>query len=122
MLPRLIRKTEERKKKERAQDKRPAVHLEGENTIGVILPNGRWDLVHHGVVFVRVGPASPRTDTQLRGFHDPNRSQRNGPQHFGGRNDHQTDVTVTSEMGRRHQLSESTVALVEEVNVHDCDL
>jgi len=46
MLPRLIRKAEERKKDERAQDKRPAVHLEGENTIGVILPSGCWDPVH----------------------------------------------------------------------------
>lgn len=68
---------------------------------------------------MRVGPASPRADTRLCTFHDPNYSQRNSPEYFGGRDDHQSDVSVTGEMGRRHQLPESTVALVEEVNVHD---
>ena len=121
MLLRLIRKAEEREKEERAQDKRPAVHLKGENSIGVILPNGCRELVHRGVVFVRVGPAPPRTDTQLYSFHDPDRSQRDGSKYFGGRNYHQADVPVTSEMGRRYQLPESTVAFVEKVNVHDCE-
>jgi hypothetical protein len=121
MSTRLIRQAEEREKEERAQDKRPAEHLESENTIGVILPNGCWDLVHHGVVCVRVGPAFPRIDTQLRIFHDDKRSQRNGSKYFGGRNDHQTDVPATTETGRRHYLPEPTFARVEQVNVHDCD-
>ncbi len=102
MLLRLVRKAKEREKEERAQDKRPAVHLEEQTTVGVIPPNGCRDLVHRRVVFVRVGPASPRTDTQLYSFRDQDRSQRDGPEYFGGRNDHQTDVPVASEMGRRH--------------------
>ena len=119
MLLRLIRKAEEHEKEERAQDKRPAVHLEAENTIGVILPNRCWDLIHRGVVFVRPCPASPGINTQLCFFHDENRPERNGSKYFGGRNGHQTDVPVTIEIGRRHELSKSTVALVEQVNVHD---
>ena len=121
MLPRLIRKAEEREKQERAHHKRPAIHLEEENSEGVVLPNGCWDLVHHGVVFVREGPASPTTDAKDCGFHYPNRSQRNGPKYKGHRNDHQTDVPVTSETGRRHRLPQSTVVLAKEGNVHDCD-
>ena len=99
MLPRLVRKAEERKKEERAQDKRPTEHLENENRIGVILPNGCRGLVHRRVVIVRVGPTSPRIDTQLGRFHDVNRCQRDGPKHFGGRNDHQTDVPAAAETG-----------------------
>jgi hypothetical protein len=102
MSTRLIRKAEECEKEERAQDKRPAVHLEEENSIGFIPPNGFWDLVHRGIVFVRVGPASPRFDTHLGTFHDDKRSQRDGSKYFGGRDDHQTDVPVTTDTGTRH--------------------
>lgn len=34
MLPSPIRKADEREREERAQDKRPVIHLEGENTCG----------------------------------------------------------------------------------------
>ena len=84
----LFRKAEEREKDERAQDKRPPVHLEDENIIGVVLPNRCWDLVNHGVVFVHVSPASPRINTQLRLFHDIERCQRNGPKYLAAGNNH----------------------------------
>ena len=122
MSTRLIGKAEEREKEKRAQDERPAVHLEEKNSIGLILPNGCWDLVHRGVVFVRVSPASPRINTQLGFFHDINRSQRNGPKYLSAGNSHQANVPATSDTrGGRHYLPESNFARVEQVNVHDYD-
>ncbi len=103
MSKRLIRKAKECEKGERAQDKRPAEHLEGQNAIGVILPSGSWDLVDHGVVLVRECPASPRVDTQFRIVYDVKRSQRNGPKYLHGGNGHQTEVPATTEArGRRY--------------------
>ncbi len=98
IFTRLIRKPEKREKDECAKDERPAVHLEVENSSGVILPNRTWELVHRGVVVVRVSPASPMIDTHFRISHDIKRSQWNGPEYLGGGNGHQTDVSVTREI------------------------
>jgi hypothetical protein len=54
----------------------------GLNTIEVTLPNGCWDLLHRGVVFVRVGPASPTCNTKLRIAHNVESSQRKGPEYL----------------------------------------
>jgi hypothetical protein len=123
MLARLSRKAEEREKYKRACDKRPAEHLELDSDIWVILPNDTWDLDDLGIVTVRVGPAFPRVDTNLRIPHDDIRPQGNGPEYLDGGNAHQAEVSATTEtMGRRHplpELSGPTIALVERINGYD---
>jgi len=95
MLARLSSKAEQREKKKRAEDKRPAKHLEVDSHLGVILPSKARDLYDLGIVPVHVGPALPRYDTRLRVFHNVICPQRNGPQNLGNRNSHQAEVPAT---------------------------
>jgi hypothetical protein len=82
MSARLIPKTEECKKDKRARDQQPAVHLETDSILSVILPNNAWNLENLGIVVVYGGPASPRSNALIASgtVHENECSQWNGPE------------------------------------------
>jgi len=63
MFTRLTTKAEQREKDKRACDRRPTGHLETHSHLGDILPNEACDLIDHGILAMRVGPALPRFET-----------------------------------------------------------
>ena len=101
MFTRLTTKAEKREKGIRACDQRPAEHLEAQSRLGDVLPNEACDLIDHGILAFRVGPALPRMDTRLCNEHDVKRRQRNGPKYLDGRNGHQAEVSALTETGGR---------------------
>ena len=101
MFARLTTKAEKREKDRRAYDQRPAEHLEAHSCLGEALPNEACDLIDHGILAFRVGPALPRFDTRLCIERDVKRRQRNGPKYLDGRNAHQAEVSALTETGGR---------------------
>lgn len=121
MSARLIPKAEECKKDKRARDQQPAVHLETDSTLSVILPNDAWNLKNLGIVVVYGGPASPRSNTPIASgtVHENECSQRNGPKYLEEGQGHQAEVPATTEALRAHCLPELLLALVEQVDGRD---
>jgi hypothetical protein len=118
--PRLIRKTEECEKDKSTRDQRPAEHLEAVSYDRDIPPDETCNLVDHGIVAVRVGPAFPRSDTESHIGYEDIRPQRNCPKNLGGRKGHQPEVQATTgTLGMRHHLLELTLALVKCADGYD---
>ena len=92
MVARLDGESEKREKDECARDERPAVQLESQNRIRVVLPIESRDLHDTGIVAVRVGPAFPGYDARLDVGHQEIYRQRNGPKYFDGGKGHQAEV------------------------------
>jgi hypothetical protein len=124
MLPRLIRKAEERKEDKRARDQQPAKHLEGVLVGGFILPKGSRDLIDMRIVVivVRLGPAVPRFHMRLRIEYNNICSYWNGAEYFDAGKGHQADVPVTIEVSVGWQYcTKLTLTLGECIYGHDWD-
>ena len=102
MYARLIREAEKREKEKSTRDERPTVYLDVGSYFRVILPNEACDLPDPGIMAVHVGPAYPRSDTQLCIVHNDIHPQRNSPEYLDAADGHQAEVPATTQTRGQH--------------------